>query len=207
MMAIGKKLMLGAAVAALFANVGSAVVQSQITDVLNEYGPGSYAIVNGAMNQFTPYGTAGSEYNYATVSEFGAGNPATLTYFYPTSLAITGGAIALTDAQGLSDVIVFNSYVNSQNQNFDYASFYSLDHVGAPADQPYTGSTQGLPTFSETAPYTPVAGQAGYVSGYTITYEFISSIPEPGAYGVVAGVGGAGLLIFSLGRKRVSRGA
>ena len=161
--------------------VGSAAQgATMVTDVLNEYGPGSYANVGGMVNPFTLYGGTMS-YNYAKANQFGSLVPPTLTYFYPTTAAITSGVIGLTDAQGLSDVIVFGDYGNVNNQNFDYASFYSLDHLGALADQPYSGSTANLPLYPETGPYTPAVGQPGYVPGYTITYDFVSAVPESSA--------------------------
>jgi hypothetical protein len=186
-----QKVLMALAASTLVANSG--VAQTVVTDVLNEYGLGSYATVNGTLNQFTPYGT--SLYSFATANQFGPALPPTLTYFYPTANQITAGGLVLVDAQGPSDVIVFGNNVNNLGQNFDFASFYSLDQLGAPADNPYLGSTAGFQALTEGSPYTPVAGQAGFVAGDIITYNFVSAVPEPATYGAWA----AALTLVPLG--------
>jgi hypothetical protein len=97
---------------------------------------------------------------------------------------VTAGDVVLTETALTSDVIRFSAVGNG--------SFFFYSDLDGGAD---TIGDKGLPgalntnvvSISEVslpgigvgATYTPTSGQPGFVSGFSITYTFVSDTPEP----------------------------
>ena len=112
-----------------------------------------------------------------------------------------------------SDVIRFDG-----NNRLFFFSDFTEGSTADPADSP---ADVGMPpfllaptlTFAETSPeggpnglfgYTPISNDPGGNTTGTVTYDFISEVPEPGSLTLLAC--GLGILGFGLRRQKLSRG-
>jgi hypothetical protein len=116
------------------------------------------------------------------------------------------GDVVLLEGDGSSDVITFYQFISSAQVGQPQLLFYSdnSDGVDALADTGLPGGlssnvvriTEVGPEGNNGAFYTPTANQPGYISGYAVTYHFISdatSVPEPATWAtMLLGFGAVG---------------
>jgi hypothetical protein len=178
---------------AIFANSSSAAILP-IVDTLNEQGPGSTVSILGVPAPFTPFGTPGSSYYYATAGEFGVGQPPTLTYFDNTPIPFNGvpgssASVVLAGTGGAVATFGSQPAVSETYAYWDYVEFFPAGAL----------STAGLPVVP--IDYIPnTSGEAGYVPGYLVAYDFVP-VPEPSS--LIAGA--LMLLPFGASALRVLR--
>jgi len=145
-----------------------------------------------------------------------------LTYTLPTGLTVVPGDVHLTDADfgTFLDVIRFNQAVGAVALPGTIA-FYSdnVDGFDALADTsgPPSSAYENLVSIPEVGPegangafYTPTPNQPGYVSGFAVTYHFISdsAVPEPASWAMMLmGFAGIGLTLQHRRKTRVATAA
>lgn len=178
--------LIGMAICVLAANTTQAVV---IINDLNEYGAGS--TVNGTPFLDYNSSTTGSSPFYALPNQFGTLNPGTLTYASPSGVDIVAGDLVINQGNGAKDVIQFGNELNALNQLYSFVSFYGLIS-GSPAANPLPNGfvlSQNAVTLAQgiSTSYTPSSLQPGYVSGYAVTYNFYTTVPEPASMAALAG--------------------
>ena len=135
------------------------------------------------------------------------GRPNALTYNLLGPPNLVAGDLFLIEPgnTNFSDVIRFNPAGTGGNAGYPASVvFYSDngDGVDAPADvgSPFAFyanqlfvqevGTEGNNGYV----YTPVAGQPGYVAGFSVTYNILSDVPEPTTF-AMTGLGVAALII------------
>jgi hypothetical protein len=145
------------------------------------------------------------------------GAPQALTYDLGTSTGlIATGDVLLMDPDGtIGDVIRFNDS-GQQGVSAITLVFYSDNSDGSDALADVASSPSAfytnMVTINEIGPdkmngavYTPTTGQPGAVTvpGFTISYHFVSDVPEPGSAALLVsmGVSGAALLRRKRGRN------
>lgn len=142
------------------------------------------------------------------------GLPSALTYLLDAPSLVPGEVILSEGPDSDSDVIRFvlplrvSAALDDGPTNF--MIFYSDNGDGsdALADTGLPTEFRGDPVIAESGPegnngafYTPTPDQPGYVSGYAVTYHFISdsSVPEPATWAMM--LLGFGAIAFGLRRK------
>jgi hypothetical protein len=161
-------------------------------------------------------GTTSSTLSFSMRADPGPGGlSSVLTYTLPAGFTVVPGDVHLTDADfggAFLDVIRFNQVVGELALPGTIV-FYSdnVDGFDALADTigPPTASYTNLVSIPEVGPednngafYTPTANQPGFVSGFLVTYHFISdgAVPEPATWSMMLlGFAGIG---FALRRRR-----
>jgi hypothetical protein len=177
------------------------------TITIDENGNGS---VTGGENPVT--------LSFSMAADPGPGGFASvLTYVLPAGFSVVPGDVHLTDADfndAFLDVIRFNQVVGTTavpgtiafySDNED--GFDALADTSGPPAEAYTN----LVSLPEIGPegdngafYTPTANQPGFVSGFAVTYHFISdsAVPEPATWAMMlAGFGAMGVA-FRRRRRR-----
>lgn len=127
-----------------------------------------------------------------------------MTYNLGSPPGLVAGDVLLFEpglGNTLSDVIRFNPAGTGGNNSYPNALVFYSDtqdsgEAPAPADTGFpisfyanTVNVRESGFNTHVATYTPFAGQPGFVQGFTVTYNFVSStaVPEPGPL-VLAGL-------------------
>jgi len=141
-----------------------------------------------------------------------------LTYNLLGPPGLVAGDLFITDTVGgpLSDLIRFNPAGTGGGAYPASLVFYSTDAGGALAD---TGSPSSFYTNTLTllegpggvTLYTPTAGQPGFITGFSATYDIISddiaATPEPGAIALFGSMGLSGVALLARRRKQARKSA
>jgi hypothetical protein len=124
------------------------------------------------------------------------GLPAALTYNLLGPPGLVAGDVFLLEpgtSNAVSDLIRFNP-AGTGNPGYPASLVFYSDTADAGQEPPSLADT-GLPTAfytnqfvlrevaaggMHTASYTPTASQPGFIPGFAVTYQIISSVPEPG---------------------------
>ncbi|MFO0954373.1 MAG: hypothetical protein U0835_25085 [Isosphaeraceae bacterium] len=194
----------------LLAAPAPAQAQAIVTYQFDEFGrgggtgPGGSILLPGVLAFDPGPGGLASALTYS-----GLGNPPSI---------VAGDVLVFEPGVGntLSDVIRFNAAGTGGNPAYlPSLVFYSDNSDG---DEVPSLADTGFPiafyantvNVRETAispnhhiiTYTPLAGQPGFVAGFAVTYNLISSIPEPGPLVLGGFAVAAGLIAPRLRRKR-----
>lgn len=196
-----KKLFAAVAVGALFCLASvAALAQNNPLISVDENGNGSLLFPGGM-----PIPTAG----VLAPDPGPGGGPATLTYNLLGPPGLTAGDLLVLDpiTFALSDIIRFNPAGTAPGYPASLV-FYSLDNmIGALADKPaptslYANNIARFENAFGLTVFTPMAGDPGFVPGFSATYRIQSfgpaNTPEFGSFFSLGGLlaaGGAGLWI------------
>lgn len=199
-MAIGYRrlrLALAASVLGLFA--GTAANAFDITITVDQNGNGHF--VNSAGFN--------SALAFAQLTDTGPGGRANaLTYNMLNPPGLTAGDVFLTSTSCggcVTDLIRFNPDIGGGSLIFYSTNAATLAGIGLPTANYAT--TISLGRTGTTTSYTPVSGQAGFVSGAggPITYQFVTAaVPEPASWALM--VAGFGMLGFATRKSHRVKG-
>jgi hypothetical protein len=122
---------------------------------------------------------------------------------------LTAGDLLLSDGGQIDDVVRFNPAGAGGNPNYlssvlIYSSgAHGIDSVADISQPPFADYSNTL-TIPETtvggadrAPYTPISGQPGFISGFAVTYAITSDVPEPSSILLML----SGVVVFYAGRR------
>jgi PEP-CTERM motif-containing protein len=145
------------------------------------------------------------------------GLPSVLTYNLLGPPSLVAGDVLMTDADCggcFLDFIRFNP-AGTGDPSYPASLLFYSDNISGADSLGDTPSPPGAfypnvvsipevgPEGNNGAFYTPTAGQPGFVSGFNVSYHFISDTPEPGTLGLL-GIGLLGLAA-SIRRRQSSQ--
>jgi hypothetical protein len=135
------------------------------------------------------------------------GLPSALTYnlLGPPSL-VAGDVFLFENGIGISDIIRFNPAGTGSPGYAASVVFYSLSGGAGQTELADTGFptafyTNNLVLVENTSgptTYTPTSTQPGFISGFSVTYNLISAVPEPSTISILL----AGAIVGGLATRR-----
>ena len=197
----------------------SAIAQAQIAYPLITVDENGFGSVDFTAGPYTGTGMF-PIFGFLAPDPGPGGASVALSYDLGNPPALVAGDVSLQDGVNgpIGDIIRFNPQGTGGINGYPAALvFYSAADDGADT----FADIGGFPTnkytnvrviqetgnaFHNGAYYTPGPTDPGYVTGFTVSYHFISdAVPEPGAIALVIGLGGSCSLMLARRRNKVTQ--